>query len=206
MKPLLDESPSLLSPVGDVRLLKSEQYSALFETACEIEYYTSHKNLPESRHASYRRKPRPRREGSGKSVSATSSPVHYSDSLPTSPPTRPPNGPTSSPNINSKVVGKDRSSPRVDRKRSEKEAVSPNVDRHLSEKNFSSSAVGHNGRNVASPDNECLCADECNDLSSRKLENLSNSQCDVWEPSASEPLCSKPVQAPDPSHAIETTC
>ncbi|KAK6642683.1 hypothetical protein RUM43_004185 [Polyplax serrata] len=41
----------LTSPtLCDLKNLKSGQYSALFETACEIEYYTSHKNIlsPES--------------------------------------------------------------------------------------------------------------------------------------------------------------
>lgn len=81
MKPLLDESPSLLSPVADFRLLKSEQYSTLFETACEIEYYACHKNLPESRRTSCRQRAITQRQASGKSQSASSSPAHNSEAV-----------------------------------------------------------------------------------------------------------------------------
>lgn len=73
-----ENSNSNGSTVCDFRNLKCEQYSALFETACEIEYI-SHKNLLPSKSKTEVRRSHKRSAKMGKSHSATSSPVRYGE-------------------------------------------------------------------------------------------------------------------------------
>lgn len=73
----------------EIKTLKSEQYSALFETACEIEYYTSHKNIlppgriPTSKQSKHKKKDRRKGRSLGDGIvkchSATSSPIRCTD-------------------------------------------------------------------------------------------------------------------------------
>lgn len=80
-------TPNMVSPtLCDIKNLKSEQYSALFETACEIEYYTCHKKILPSgskpgRNKSEKRKPHARKDAFGKSHSATSSPIRHGENF-----------------------------------------------------------------------------------------------------------------------------
>ena len=78
----------MVSPtLCDIKNLKSEQYSALFETACEIEYYTCHKKILPSGSGSKpgrkseKRKSRSRKDAFGKSHSATSSPIRHGENF-----------------------------------------------------------------------------------------------------------------------------
>lgn len=79
-------SSQVTSPtLCELKNLKSGQYSALFETACEIEYYTCHKNiLPPEASAEKRTSKRDKKKGNKlkdgviKCHSATSSPIRRS--------------------------------------------------------------------------------------------------------------------------------